>query len=132
MKTLSKYEHLHLIMYHSALQLRRQVSYCSNTICLFCVSQTCLGQSVSSQTVVVLLRNPLLTPTATSRCVGSVYYRSHLLGCSFCSVVRFCLKYTNCEDLSWCRAASLSLLHYRTDFWLYLYWLYFTASDMRL
>lgn len=96
MKILSDYEHLHSIMYHSALKRRRQKMYCSNTISVFCVSQTFLGQSVSSQTVVVLLRNPLLTPTATSRCVASVHSRSHLS--SFCCIVRFCVKYTNCEN----------------------------------
>lgn len=74
------------------------MSYWSNTVSVFCVSQTFLGQSVSSQTVADLLRNPLLTSTATSRCVGSVHSRSHLLSNLFCSV-KFCLKYTYCDDI---------------------------------
>lgn len=108
-----------------------QMSYWSNTTSVFCVSQTCLGQSVSNQTVVVLLRNPLLTLTATSRCVGSVHSHFHLLGHSFCSIDKFCLKYTNCVDfflpfqllnhphlklkefkLSLCRTGLLSLHHH--------------------
>lgn len=43
-----------------------------------CLSQTCWGQSVSSQTAVVLLRSLQPTPTATSRSVCVFYSKSFL------------------------------------------------------